>query len=94
MAVTPFESVKTQLIDDQKRSQPRMKGFLHGSAIIAREKGIAGFFQGFVPSTARQGANSMVRFSSYTFFKRHTESASPGPMSAMAAGALAGIVTV
>ena len=61
LAVTPFESIKTQLIDDRKQANPRMKGFLHGSKLIAREQGIKGFFKGFVPTTARQAANSAVR---------------------------------
>ena len=73
LAVTPFESIKTQLVDDKKRAQPRMNGFLHGSSLIAREKGLRGFFQGFVPTTARQAANSAVRFSTYTSVKQFAE---------------------
>jgi solute carrier family 25 citrate transporter 1 len=99
LAVTPFESIKTQLIDDRKRPQPRMKGFLHGSGVIAREKGIRGFFQGFVPTTARQAANSAVRFSTYTWIKQFAESyVAPGEklgvVSTFGIGSLAGIVTV
>lgn len=99
LAVTPFESIKTQLIDDQKRAQPRMRGFLHGSALIAREKGIRGFFQGFVPTTARQAANSAVRFSTYTWIKQFAESyVAPGEklgmISTFGIGSLAGLVTV
>ncbi|KUL83356.1 hypothetical protein ZTR_11240 [Talaromyces verruculosus] len=58
LAVTPFESIKTQLIDDRKSANPRMRGFLHGSKIIWQERGIRGFLQGLVPTTARQAANS------------------------------------
>ena len=47
-----------------------MRGFLHAVPIIARERGIRGFFQGFVPTTLRQSANSATRFGSYTFFKQ------------------------
>lgn len=99
LAVTPFESIKTQLIDDRKRPQPRMKGFLHGSAVIAREQGIKGFFKGFVPTTARQAANSAVRFSTYTWLKQVAESyTSPGErlgtISTFGIGAVAGLVTV
>lgn len=99
LAVTPFESIKTQLIDDRKRAQPRMHGFLHGSAVIAREKGIRGFFQGFVPTTARQAANSAVRFSTYTSLKQFVEGyVGPGERlgaaTTFAIGGLAGIVTV
>lgn len=99
LAVTPFESIKTQLIDDRKLAQPRMKGFLHGSALIAREKGVRGFFQGFVPTTARQAANSAVRFSSYTSLRQLAQSyVAPGEklgaLSTFGIGGLAGIITV
>jgi len=98
-AVTPFESIKTQLIDDRKSANPRMRGFLHGSMIIAREKGIRGFFQGFVPTTARQAANSATRFGSYTALKQLAQSyVAPGErlgvMSTFGLGAIAGIITV
>lgn len=99
LAVTPFESIKTQLIDDRKVANPRMKGFLHGSAIIAREKGIRGFFQGFVPTTMRQAANSAVRFSSYASLKHIAQGyVAPGEklgaLSTFGIGAMAGVITV
>lgn len=98
-AVTPFESIKTQLIDDRKRAQPRMKGFLHGTALIFREQGVRGFFKGFVPTTARQAANSAVRFGSYTTLKQMAQSyVAPGEklgtLSTFALGGVAGIITV
>ncbi|KAI3400371.1 hypothetical protein diail_3388 [Diaporthe ilicicola] len=99
LAVTPTESIKTQLIDDRKRANPRMRGFLHAVPIIARERGIAGFFAGFVPTTARQAANSAVRFGSYNFLKQAAQSyAAPGEKLSTPAtfgiGAMAGLVTV
>lgn len=99
VAVTPFESIKTQLIDDRKSSSPRMRGFLHGSRIIAQEKGLRGFFQGFVPTTLRQGANSGVRFSSYATLRQAAQGyVAPGEklgaLSTFGIGALAGIITV
>ncbi|KAF3763998.1 hypothetical protein M406DRAFT_293686 [Cryphonectria parasitica EP155] len=99
LAVTPTESIKTQLIDDRKRAQPRMRGFLHAVPIIYRERGIAGFFAGFVPTTARQAANSAVRFGSYNFFKQAAQSyVTPGEKLSTPAtfgiGAMAGLVTV
>ncbi|QKX64411.1 uncharacterized protein TRUGW13939_11585 [Talaromyces rugulosus] len=98
-AVTPFESIKTQLIDDRKSANPRMRGFLHGSKIIAQERGIRGFFQGLVPTTARQAANSAVRFSSYTTLKQFAQGyVAPGEklgtLSTFAIGGVAGIITV
>ncbi|OCK79311.1 tricarboxylate transport protein, mitochondrial precursor [Lepidopterella palustris CBS 459.81] len=98
-AVTPFESIKTQLIDDRKSPNPRMRGFLHGTKIIAQEKGIRGFFQGFVPTTARQAANSAVRFSSYTGLRQMAQSyVEPGEklgaISTFGIGGMAGVITV
>jgi solute carrier family 25 citrate transporter 1 len=64
-----------------------------------RERGAGSFFQGFVPTTARQAANSAVRFSSYTLLKQAAESyLSPGEKlgaaGTFAMGGLAGTVTV
>jgi len=99
LAVTPFESIKTQLIDDRKREKPRMRGFLHGSGVIFREQGVRGFFKGFVPTTARQAANSAVRFSAYTSLKQAAQSyVAPGEklgtLSTFAIGGMAGTITV
>ena len=99
LAVTPFESIKTQLIDDRKRAQPRMNGFLHGSGMIWREQGVRGFFKGFVPTTARQAANSAVRFSSYTSLRQLAQSyVAPGEklgtLATFAIGGMAGTITV
>lgn len=76
-----------------------MRGFLHGTRLIAQEKGIRGFFQGFLPTTARQAANSAVRFSSYTSLKQLAQSyVAPGEklgaISTFGLGGLAGIITV
>lgn len=76
-----------------------MKGFLHGTKLIAQEKGIRGFFQGFVPTTLRQGANSAVRFTSYGFIKHTAEGyVAPGEklgtISTFGIGAMAGTITV
>lgn len=76
-----------------------MRGFLHAVPIIARERGIRGFFQGFVPTTARQAANSATRFGAYNFFKQIAESYTApgeklGAVGTFAMGGLAGLVTV
>ncbi|KAL8825057.1 MAG: hypothetical protein Q9191_004644 [Dirinaria sp. TL-2023a] len=104
LAVTPFESIKTSLyvwnrIDDRKSANPRMRGFLHGSSLIFRERGIRGFFQGFVPTTARQAANSATRFGSYTTIKQFAQGyVAPGEklgtLSTFGIGGLAGLITV
>jgi solute carrier family 25 (mitochondrial citrate transporter), member 1 len=76
-----------------------MRGFLQAVPIIARERGIRGFFQGFVPTTARQAANSAVRFSSYSFLKHLAESYTApgeklGTLATFATGGMAGLITV
>lgn len=76
-----------------------MRGFLHGTAIIARERGIRGFFQGFVPTTARQAANSATRFGSYTTLKQLAQSyVAPGEklgtLATFGLGGVAGLITV
>lgn len=76
-----------------------MRGFLHAVPIIARERGLRGFFQGFVPTTARQAANSATRFGSYTFLKQIAESYTApgeklGAVGTFSMGGLAGLVTV
>ena len=86
-------------IDDRKSANPRMRGFLHGTGVIAREKGIRGFFQGFVPTTARQAANSATRFGSYTTLRQFAQGyVAPGEklgaLSTFALGGMAGVITV
>jgi solute carrier family 25 (mitochondrial citrate transporter), member 1 len=76
-----------------------MRGFLHGSKIMFQERGIRGFFQGFVPTTARQAANSAVRFGSYTALKQVAQGyVAPGEklgtVSTFGIGAMAGVITV
>lgn len=86
-------------IDDRKSGNPRMRGFLHGTRIIAQERGLRGFFQGFAPTTARQAANSATRFGSYTTLKQFAQGyVAPGEklgaLSTFGIGGLAGFITV
>ncbi|EAA26828.3 tricarboxylate transport protein [Neurospora crassa] len=99
LAVTPTESIKTTLIDDRKSAKPRLRGFLDAVPVIYRERGIRGFFQGFVPTTARQAANSATRFSTYTALKQLAESYTApgeklGAVGTFAMGGIAGLITV
>lgn len=76
-----------------------MAGFLHGSALMYRERGLKAFFQGFVPTTARQAANSATRFGSYTTIKQFAQGyVAPGEklgtISTFGIGGLAGFITV
>ncbi|KAF8487113.1 mitochondrial tricarboxylate transporter [Russula ochroleuca] len=98
-AVTPSETIKTKLIDDAKRPQPRYRGLLHGTASIVKEEGLLGIYRGLFPVMMRQGANSAVRFTTYTTLKQSVQSrtrtgqALPGSVT-FGIGAIAGLVTV
>jgi len=98
-AVTPSETIKTKLIDDAKRSQPRYRGLMHGTASIVREEGLRGIYRGLFPVMMRQGANSAVRFTTYTTLKQFVQSRTrtgqtlPSSVT-FGMGAIAGLVTV
>jgi len=98
-AVTPSETIKTKLIDDAKSPNPRYRGLVHGTVSIVREEGIGGIYRGLFPVMMRQGANSAVRFTTYTTLKQFVlGTARPGQnlSSGMTfgIGAVAGLVTV
>ncbi|KAI5117017.1 hypothetical protein M0805_000001 [Coniferiporia weirii] len=98
-AVTPSETIKTKLIDDAHRPNPQYRGLLHGTASIVRQEGILGIYRGLFPVMMRQGANSAVRFTTYTTLKQFVQgNARPGqpiPTSiTFGIGAVAGLVTV
>lgn len=99
-AVTPSETIKTKLIDDGKRAVPKYpRGLVPGTAAIVREEGIRGIYRGLFPVMLRQGANSAVRFGTYSTLKNFVSgSARPGQSLpggiTFGIGAIAGIVTV
>ncbi|KAL1708867.1 mitochondrial carrier domain-containing protein [Schizophyllum commune] len=99
LAVTPSETIKTKLIDDAKRPNPQYRGLVHGTISIVRTEGIRGIYRGLIPVMARQGANSAVRFTTYTTLKQFVQStARPGQQLpstiTFGIGAVAGLVTV
>lgn len=69
IAVTPFETIKTALIDDAKSSQRKYRGLIHGSTALVKERGIGGIYRGATAVTLRQAANSGVRMGSYSWLK-------------------------
>ncbi|KAL2914861.1 hypothetical protein HK105_205603 [Polyrhizophydium stewartii] len=104
LVVTPTETIKTRLIDDQSRATPRFRGLLHGVRAIAREEGARGLYRGVTAVVARQGANSAVRMTTYEALRELVAARVPADAAtgkrylpwyvAFANGALAGIVTV
>jgi len=98
-AVTPSETIKTKLIDDAKRPTPQYRGLIHGTVTIVKQEGIFGIYRGLFPVMMRQGANSAVRFTTYSTLKQFVQGAArPGqtlPSTiTFGIGAIAGIVTV
>ncbi|KAG6816832.1 hypothetical protein H0H87_002481 [Tephrocybe sp. NHM501043] len=98
-AVTPSETIKTKLIDDAKRPNPQYHGLIHGTSAIIRQEGLSGIYRGLFPVMMRQGANSAVRFTTYSTLKQFVQgSARPGqtlPSTiTFAIGGIAGLVTV
>ncbi|KAI0655688.1 mitochondrial tricarboxylate transporter [Cubamyces menziesii] len=103
-AVTPSETIKTKLIDDAKSPNPRFRGLLHGTACIVREEGIRGIYRGLFPVSCSSllmaaGANSAVRFTTYTTLKQLVQGQGRAgqPVSSVMTfgiGAVAGLVTV
>ncbi|KAI8885061.1 mitochondrial carrier [Backusella circina FSU 941] len=100
LVVTPSETIKTKLIHDRNSPTPKYRGLVHGTKTIIAEEGIGGIYRGLGPVMARQGANSAVRFTCYSYFKTALQSwrgkgDEPLPSAhTFAAGAMAGIVTV
>lgn len=76
-----------------------MRGFIHGTTLLLREKGIRGIFRALVPTTAKQTANSAIRFGSYSILRQIAEDRSApgtklGAMTTFGIGGIAGLVTV
>ncbi|TFK95181.1 mitochondrial tricarboxylate transporter [Pterulicium gracile] len=101
LAVTPSETIKTKLIEDAKRPDPQYRGLIHGTSSIVKAEGIRGVYRGLFPVMMRQGANSAVRFTTYSTLKNFVQSTSitrpgqalPTPIT-FGIGAIAGLVTV
>lgn len=100
IAVTPFETIKTAMIDDRQSAKPKYQGLISGTSRLIRDKGITGIYRGVVPVTMRQAANQSVRLGSYNAMKTVIQQSKPDPnaplssIETFAVGAIAGIITV
>lgn len=102
VAVTPFEAIKTALIDDKQAKVPKYQnGLISGSVKLCKDMGFKGIYAGVVPVSLRQASNQAVRLGSYNAIKTMIQQASNTPpnvplssASTFAVGAFAGIVTV
>ncbi|KAL7666839.1 Succinate/fumarate mitochondrial transporter [[Candida] zeylanoides] len=102
VAVTPFEAIKTALIDDKQTRSPKYQnGLVSGTVKLCKDMGFKGIYAGVVPVSLRQASNQAVRLGSYNAIKTMIQQASgtrPNePLSSaatFAVGSFAGIVTV
>jgi len=102
VAVTPFEAIKTALIDDKQTLKPKYQdGLLSGTIKLCRDMGFKGIYAGVVPVSMRQAANQAVRLGSYNAIKTMIQQANGSkptdPLSSaatFAVGSSAGIITV
>ena len=62
MVVTPQETLKTKLIHDKLSPTPQYKNIFSGIYTISTQTGIAGLYQGVVPTILKQSTNQAVRF--------------------------------
>lgn len=94
-AVTPSERIKTALISDAKGPK-RYRSTVHAVQVIFREKGIRGFYQGLLATTAKQSATSAVRMGTYSALSEEWRARGmPASTAAtFAIGTIAGIITV
>jgi solute carrier family 25 citrate transporter 1 len=60
-AVTPVETLKTRLTDDQRRGTNKYKGTVNGFFTILKEEGPLGLYRGAIPTILKQGMNQAVR---------------------------------
>lgn len=49
LAVTPSETIKTKLVNESMRPQPRFSGLIQGTREIVRMEGLAGIYRGLFP---------------------------------------------
>ncbi|CAL9727641.1 tricarboxylate transport protein [Monosporozyma unispora] len=105
VAVTPFEAIKTALIDDKQSAKPRYqnngRSMLRNYGRLVKDEGFMGLYRGVLPVSMRQAANQAVRLGCYnkikTTIQDYTGAPKDKPLSAgltFLVGAFSGIVTV
>eukprot|EP00611_Tribonema_gayanum_P000081 TRINITY_DN1004_c0_g1_i1.p1 TRINITY_DN1004_c0_g1~~TRINITY_DN1004_c0_g1_i1.p1 ORF type:complete len:236 (-),score=64.18 TRINITY_DN1004_c0_g1_i1:1139-1846(-) len=97
-AVTPIETIKTRVADDQRKGTGRYKGSIDAIVKIVKVEGLGGIYRGVVPTIMKQGTNQMVRFPFQQFFVKvisgDDEKKRKNPLYNGLAGALAGAGSV
>lgn len=85
-AVTPMETVKVKLIEQNLN-------FIPGVRAIFAESGLSGFYQGLVPTMLKQGSNQGLRFMAFNIYKDIVTKEGKVPMNplmSLAGGMMAG----
>lgn len=99
LVVTPAESLKTRIIEANKRgAEFRDPGIARMAREIIEKDGIRAFWRGTAPVIGKQAVNSGVRFTTFEILqgevaKRRSEAAGTVGTT-LVIGALSGIVTV
>merc|ERR1712048_1449729 len=60
-AVTPVETLKTRVTDDQRRGTGNYKGTGDALVKITKNEGVIGLYRGAFPTILKQGTNQAVR---------------------------------
>jgi len=98
LAVTPIETLKTRVADDQRKGTKRYTGSFDALVKILKSEGPGGVYRGVAPTIAKQGTNQMVRFPiqqfSMNLITRGDESKKLNPLYNGLAGAMAGAISV
>mmetsp|Transcript_7534 Transcript_7534/g.10603 ORF Transcript_7534/g.10603 Transcript_7534/m.10603 type:complete len:295 (+) Transcript_7534:65-949(+) len=97
-AVTPIETIKTRVADDQRKGTRNYKGSIDAIIKIIKTEGLGGIYRGVVPTIMKQGTNQMVRFPFQQFYvkvlTKGDEVKIKNPLYNGLAGALAGASSV
>eukprot|EP00953_Heterococcus_sp_UTEX-ZZ885_P024455 13375-Heterococcus_DN1.PRE.1 len=97
-AVTPIETLKTRVADDQRKGTAKYRGSLDAMVKIAKADGLGGLYRGLVPTIMKQGTNQMVRFPFHMFYLNMISSGDEvkkgNPLYSGLAGAMAGASSV
>jgi solute carrier family 25 citrate transporter 1 len=97
-AVTPVETVKTRVTDDQRKNTGKYKGSGDAIVKILKSEGPLGLYRGALPTILKQGTNQAVRMPVQVFIMdiliMGVEERKKNPLLNGAAGFGAGIVSV
>jgi solute carrier family 25 citrate transporter 1 len=98
IAVTPVETIKTRVNDDQRRGTGQYKGSGDAVVKILRSEGPLGLYRGAIPTILKQGTNQAVRMplqvQFFQIISMGDDSKKGSPLYNGVAGALAGVGSV